>query len=171
MLDRVEADRSRPLGRVLDIGCGRGARTMTLAARGWTAVGMDNVPRAIAAAQARNSTDATFVIADVTALPPADLGTFDFLFDVGCLHGLDGDQLREAGRSLSAVARPGAALLSHAAQPTQSWLVPVGMSRADIEAAFADWDIVSVTPAPTEDLSRPLRRSAPQWYRLHRRPD
>ena len=34
MLDREERERSRPLGRALDIGCGRGARTRALAARG-----------------------------------------------------------------------------------------------------------------------------------------
>ena len=41
MLDREEHDRSAPLGRALDIGCGRGQFTPELGRRGWDAVGLD----------------------------------------------------------------------------------------------------------------------------------
>ena len=44
LLDREETERSRPLGRALDLGCGRGQYTPELARRGWEAVGIDNVP-------------------------------------------------------------------------------------------------------------------------------
>ncbi|MGH3118058.1 MAG: methyltransferase domain-containing protein [Actinomycetes bacterium] len=44
LLDREEAERSRPLGRAIDLGCGRGQYTPELARRGWEAVGVDNVP-------------------------------------------------------------------------------------------------------------------------------
>ena len=44
LLDREEAERSRPLGRALDLGCGRGQYTPELARRGWEAVGIDYVP-------------------------------------------------------------------------------------------------------------------------------
>jgi SAM-dependent methyltransferase len=53
LLDREEGDRSRPLGRALDLGCGRGQYTPDLARRGWQAVGIDNVPAGIEAAQRR----------------------------------------------------------------------------------------------------------------------
>src|ERR1700751_4077162 len=53
-LDREEAERSRPLGRALDLGCGRGLYTPELARRGWEAMGMDYVPPAIEAAQAKS---------------------------------------------------------------------------------------------------------------------
>ena len=43
-LDREEAERSRPLGRALDLGCGRGLYTPELERRGWEAVGIDYVP-------------------------------------------------------------------------------------------------------------------------------
>jgi SAM-dependent methyltransferase len=55
LLDREEVDRSRPLGRALDLGCGRGQYTAELARRGWEAVGLDYVPRAIDAANHRAS--------------------------------------------------------------------------------------------------------------------
>src|SRR6516164_1461139 len=44
LLDREETERSRPLGRALDLGCGRGQYTPELARRGWEAVGIDYVP-------------------------------------------------------------------------------------------------------------------------------
>ena len=40
----------RPLGRVLDLGCGRGQYTLRAGADGWEVVGIDYVPTAIEAA-------------------------------------------------------------------------------------------------------------------------
>ena len=54
LLDREESGRSRPLGRALDLGCGRGLYTRELARRGWEAVGIDYVPAAIEAAAAKS---------------------------------------------------------------------------------------------------------------------
>ena len=54
LLDREETGRSRPLGRALDLGCGRGLYTPELARRGWEAVGIDYVPAAIEAAAAKS---------------------------------------------------------------------------------------------------------------------
>jgi SAM-dependent methyltransferase len=62
MLDREEAERSRPLGRALDLGCGRGRYTCELAGRGGQAMGIDNIPRAIEAANRGGVPDATFVV-------------------------------------------------------------------------------------------------------------
>jgi 23S rRNA C2498 (ribose-2'-O)-methylase RlmM len=44
LLDREQAERSHPLGRAIDLGCGRGLYTHELVRRGWEAVGIDNVP-------------------------------------------------------------------------------------------------------------------------------
>ena len=51
LLDREEAGRRRPLGRALDLGCGRGRFTPELVRRGWEAVVIDIVPAAIEAAK------------------------------------------------------------------------------------------------------------------------
>ena len=101
LLDKEEAERERPPGRALDLGCGRGQQTHELARRGWAAVGIDNIPRAIDAANRRADSGATFVVGDVTDLAPADLGTFDLFFDAGCFQGLSSEQrLAELGVSL-----------------------------------------------------------------------
>ncbi len=168
LLDREEAERSRPLGRAIDLGCGRGQKTHELARRGWEVVGVDNIPRAIDAANRRGIPGATFVVGDVTDLEPADLGTFDFFFDAGCFQHLDSEQRLAAGRGFSALANPGATLLMLEFQPTRVRSFAGGVTRAEIEAALPGWEMLSVDPAQTKGLGWPLTRTAPQWYRLRR---
>jgi SAM-dependent methyltransferase len=170
LLDREEAERSRPLGRALDLGCGRGGYTVELARRGWDAVGIDNVPRAIDAATGRNAPGAAFAVADVTDLSPAVLGRFDFFFDVGCFQGLTTDQRGAEGRGITALANPGATLLMLAFGATGMHSVVGGVSTADVEGALPGWETVAIEPADTAGLGWPLSKTAPQWYRLRRRP-
>jgi len=108
-LDREEAERSRPLGRALDVGYGRGRYTPELARRGWQAVGIDYVSAAIEAAKAksRGAAGLSYVVGDVTRLPSANLGTFDFFLDIGCFQGLDTGQRHSEGNGISALANPG----------------------------------------------------------------
>jgi SAM-dependent methyltransferase len=166
MLDREEAGRSHPLGRALDLGCGRGLYTHELSRRGWQAVGVDNVPRAIDEANRRGVSGASFVVGDVTDLVPADLGTFDFFFDVGCFQGLRSEQRIAEGNGVSALANPGATLLMLAFQATSIRSLVGGVSRAEVAAAFPGWQMLSVDPADTRGLGWPLNKTAPQWYRL-----
>jgi SAM-dependent methyltransferase len=168
LLDREEAERSRPLGRALDLGCGRGQYTPELARRGWEAVGVDNIPHAIDAANAKGVSGATFVVGDVTDLAQQDLGTFDFFFDVGCFQGLKPEQRLAEGRSVSALANPSATLLMLEFQATRFRSLVGGVTRAEVEAAFRGWEMVSVEPAETRGLGWPLTKTTPQWYRLRR---
>jgi SAM-dependent methyltransferase len=92
LLDREEAERSHPLGRAIDLGCGRGQYTPELARRGWETTGIDYVPAAIDAAKSKGVRDVTYVVGDVTDLVSAGLGTFDFFFDVGCFQGFNAEQ-------------------------------------------------------------------------------
>ena len=112
-LDREVAERPRPLGRALDLGCGRGRYTAELARRGWEAVGVDYVPTAIetAVAESQGTGGLSYVVGDVTRLSPS-LGRFGFFLDVGCFQGLDPGQRRSmGGDGVSALAGPGATLL------------------------------------------------------------
>jgi hypothetical protein len=169
LLDREEADRSRPLGRALDLGCGRGLQTRELARRGWEAVGIDNVPRAIDGANRRRVPGATLVVGDVTDLASAHLGTFDFFLDVGCFQGLGSEQRLAEGGGVSALSNAGATLLMLAFQPTGARSVVGGVSRAEVETAFTGWEMLSVELAQTTGLGWPLTKTAPRWYRLRRR--
>ncbi len=168
LLDREEVERSRPIGRALDLGCGRGLHTHELATRGWEAVGVDNIPQAIAAAGGRGDSGARFLIGDVTDLEAADLGTYDFLLDVGCFHGLTCEQRLAMAHGVSACANPGATLLMLAFQPNRLAFVPGGVSRADVEATFTGWELLSVEPADTTGMPGLMKKTAPQWYRLRR---
>jgi len=168
LLDREEEGRPRPLGRALDLGCGRGQYTPELTRRGWEAVGVDNVPRAVEAARRRDRSGATYVVGDVTDLPSAGLGTFDFFLDVGCFQHLVADERAAMGTGVSALANPDATLLMLEFQATRmrSWVG--GVTPAEVRAAFAGWDVLSVEPADTTGLGWPLTRTSPQWYRLRR---
>lgn len=168
LLDREEAERTRPLGRALDLGCGRGQKSRELARRGWEVVGVDNVPRALDAATGMGTPDITYVVGDVTDLDPTELGTFDFFLDVGCFQHLDVDQRRATGRGVSALANPGATLLMLEFQATRIRSLVGGVTGAELESAFAGWEMLSVQPAETTGLGWPLTRTAPQWYRLRR---
>jgi len=168
LLDRVESERPDPPGRALDLGCGRGQYTPVLARRRWSAVGVDLVPRAIDAARRADTDGATYVLGDVTDLSPDELGTFDLFLDVGCFQGLSPDQRTAAGRSVTRLAEPDAALLLLAFGPSRYRRLAEGASQAEIVAAFPGWDLLDVEDAPTAGLGWPMNRTRPQWFRLRR---
>lgn len=168
VLDREEDDRYRPLGRALDLGCGRGQFTPELARRGWKTVGIDYVPAAVEAANSRGAEGVTYVVGDITNLAGADLGRFDFFLDIGCFQGLDADQRRAAGGTVSTLAEPGATILMLAFGPSRYRSLVGGVSQSEVEAAFPGWEMLTVEPADTAGLGWPMNRTAPQWYRLRR---
>jgi SAM-dependent methyltransferase len=169
LLDREETDRSRPLGRALDLGCGRGQYTPELARRGWTAVGIDDVESAIESARSRGTEGVSYVVGDVTQLPSAGLGTFDFLLDIGCFQGLDASQRRAMGEGVTAVAKDAATLLILAFGPSRLRSLLEGVTPEEVEAAFPQWDLLVVDPADTAGLGWPMSRTSPKWYRLRLR--
>jgi SAM-dependent methyltransferase len=170
-LDREESERSRPLGRALDLGCGRGLYTPELARRGWEAVGIDYVPAAIeaAAAKSRGAPGLSYVVGDVTRLPSARLGTFDFFLDIGCFQGLDAGQRLAEGECVSALANPRATLLMLSFGPGRWRRLVGGASQQEVQTAFAGWEMLAAEPADTAGLGWPMNTTAPQWYRLRRR--
>jgi SAM-dependent methyltransferase len=168
LFDREEADRERPFGRALDLGCGRGQYTPELARRGWEAVGIDYVPRAIEAARTRGTDDVTYVVGDVTNLPAAGLGTFDFFLDVGCFQGFDAKQRLAQGKGVTALGNQGATMLMLAFGPTRLRSLVGGVSQTEVEAAFPQWALIAVEPADTAGLGWPMNRTSPLWYRLRR---
>jgi hypothetical protein len=133
-------------------------------------VGIDNVPAAIeaAAAKSRGVAGLRYVVGDVTRLPSAHLGTFDFFLDIGCFQGLNAEQRLSQGEGVSALANPGATLLLLSFGPSRwRWLVE-GASQDEVETAFAGWEMLAAEPADTAGLGWPMNKTVPRWYRLRR---
>ena len=110
MLGRLDAHLDGADGqRVLDLGCGRGERSLDLLGRGAHVDGIDISPVYTAQAEAaareagHDPSQFTFVAADAHALPYAD-ATFDLAVGDGILHHLD---LNVALGELHRVLKPG----------------------------------------------------------------
>jgi SAM-dependent methyltransferase len=170
LLDREEADRTPPWGRALDLGCGTGMHTIELARRGWEATGVDAVGHAITKAQRRPDTHgAGFVVGDVTDLEATTIERgIEFFLDVGCFHGLDDHKRVAEGKGVTGLATPTATLLLLAFRPGGRPLLPRGADADDLARAFPGWQLLSVEPADTSGMPGPLKKTAPQWFRLRR---
>ncbi|WP_435110916.1 class I SAM-dependent methyltransferase [Nocardiopsis synnemataformans] len=168
LLDREAQSRSSGPGRALDVGCRRGQFTPELARRGWEAVGVDVVPEAIEAARRKGPAEVTYVVGDVTDLESSDLGAFDLFVDIGCFQGLDTDQRTAEGRGVTALAAPGATLLMLAFGPSRYRRLVEGVARAEIEAAFPGWGLLTAEDAETSGLGWPMNQTSPRWYRFRR---
>ncbi|SIO91011.1 bifunctional 2-polyprenyl-6-hydroxyphenol methylase/3-demethylubiquinol 3-O-methyltransferase UbiG [Nocardiopsis sp. JB363] len=167
-LERESAERESP-GRALDIGCGRGQFTPELVNHGWQTTGVDLVPAAIEAAREKDPDGATYVVGDATDLESADLGgEFELFLDVGCFQGLDANQRAAQGRGVTALAAPDATLLMLAFGPSIYRRMVEGVSRAEVEAGFPEWELADVENASTDGLGWPMNRTNPKWYRFRR---
>lgn len=93
---------------VVDVGCGTGENALFLAARGFEILGVDAVPAAIAAANAKardRHLAATFLVHD--ALRLERLGRrFRTVIDSGLFHTFDDDERHVFARSLAAALEP-----------------------------------------------------------------
>ncbi|MEV8146098.1 class I SAM-dependent methyltransferase [Specibacter sp. NPDC078709] len=158
-----------PLGRALDLGCGRGTYSSELARLGWDVTGIDAAPEAIAGAQARGDASVHYVLGDATQLSLTELGTFDLFVDIGCFQGLDHQQRRDMGAGISELANPGAMVLMLAFGWTRFRSMIEGVSQAEITEGFPRWEMLKVWPAPTAGLGWPMDRTSPQWYRMRLR--
>jgi SAM-dependent methyltransferase len=172
LLDREEAGREPPYGQALDLGCGSGIWAVELASRGWDVTGIDIISKAVRRARERAreaGVEVRFVEGDVTALSAAGVGSgFRLVLDFGTVHGLAPAQCEAVGRELSAVAADDANLLMYAAIPARRGPLPRGMSRAEIEAAFPEWNVLDEEPFDVSGAPAALQKARPTWYRLRR---
>lgn len=156
-------------GRALDVGCGTGRHTLELAERGWEAVGIDNVQRALGKARSRPGAESViFVDGDVTQLADHVQGPFSFFLDIGCFHGLSAEQRTALGSGIRKVAADGASLLMMAFGKSKGPILPGGVSQVEIETAFPSWRIGHVEPASVEGIPKPIQATKPTFYRLVR---
>jgi SAM-dependent methyltransferase len=173
MFDREEGDREPPYGSALDIGTGSGIWGIELAKRGWQVTGVDIVDKALRRGRDRAreaGVQMRFVEGDVTALEQSEIdGGFRLVLDTGTFHDFDDAQRRAMGRGVTAVASAEATVLL-LVWPKRRRPFIRGVSRAEVEAAFPDWEITHVEPSHFR-LPKPLQllvRPDEHWYRLRR---
>ncbi|GAB90271.1 class I SAM-dependent methyltransferase [Gordonia rhizosphera] len=174
MFAREEAERCGP-GKALDLGCGTGSHTVELAQRGWQVTGVDLVDKAVERARKRIAdagVNAKVLRADLTSMSSDVVGTgYGFFLDLGCFHGLTPQEQQAMARSVTALANPEATLFMMAFEkPAGPRFMPQGATVETIEAAYRDWHVVDVEPAPLPAKSRRmLIKSEPTFFRLQRR--
>lgn len=176
LLDLVARDENGdgpPYGPALDLGTGSGVWGVQLARRGWSVTGVDLVEKALRRARARadnEGVDMRLVHGDVTALRGAEIGSdFRLVVDTGTFHGLDEAERIAMGREVSAVAADEATVLLDCFTPRRRGPLPRGASRAEVEAAFPDWEITDVVVADTDpDPIARLFKFDERFYRLRR---
>jgi SAM-dependent methyltransferase len=171
-LDREESAREPPYGRALDLGCGTGIWSVRLAQRGWQVTGIDIVPKAVRAARERASSagvEARFVEGSVAALSAAGVGSgFRLILDFGVVHGLPPEQVRAVGREVTAAAAEDATLLMYAVMPGRRGPLPRGVSREQVEEAYAGWTITDEERFDPTGVPGPFAKARPRWFRLRR---
>jgi len=173
LLAREEQGRDPPYGRALDIGTGSAIWAIELAKRGWEVTGVDLVEKALDRGRERVrdvGVELKLVQGDVTRLSEAEVGSgFRLILDTGTFHDFDTEQQHGMARCVDALATDDATVIL-LCWPRRIRPLIRGVSREEIEAAFAGWQITDVAPSffklppPLEWVLRPDEH----WYRLRR---
>jgi SAM-dependent methyltransferase len=140
---------------VLDAGCGFAELSLALAADGYTVVGIDITPTAVAAAtkaaQERGLSTASFVQADITSLTGYD-GRFNTVVDSTLFHSLPVEKRDDYLRSVHRAAAPGASyyvlVFAKGAFPAEMEAKPNEVDDDELRAAVSKyWQIDEIRPA------------------------
>lgn len=142
-------------GEVLDAGCGYAELSLALAADGYTVVGIELTPTAVAAARRaaldRDLPNATFVQDDITTFTGFD-GRFDTIIDSTLFHSLPVEGREGYQRSIHRAAAPGARyyvlVFAKGAFPAELQEKPNEVDEAELRAAVGRyWEIDEIRPA------------------------
>ncbi|BBY19122.1 class I SAM-dependent methyltransferase [Mycolicibacterium litorale] len=140
---------------VLDAGCGHAELSLALAQDGYTVVGLDISPTAIAAAnqaaQLRGLATASFAQADITAFTGYD-GRFSTVLDSTLFHSLPIEGRDGYLRSVHRAAAPGAQLFilafAKGAFPADLETKPHEVEEAELrDAVSRHWTVDEIRPA------------------------
>ncbi|OBG40293.1 class I SAM-dependent methyltransferase [Mycobacterium sp. E3198] len=149
----IEAGKFR--SDVLDAGCGFAELSLELAARGYTVVGIDLTPTAVAAAtraaRDRGLGSASFVQADITSFSGYD-GRFATVADSTLFHSLPVEGRDGYLRSIHRAAAPGAGyfvlVFAKGAFPAEMEPKPNEVDEDELRAAVSKyWEIDEIRPA------------------------
>ncbi|BAX90951.1 class I SAM-dependent methyltransferase [Mycobacterium shigaense] len=145
-------DQGRFHGDVLDVGCGEGAISLTLAELGHTTVGLDLSPTAIELARAEAAkwglTRASFEVADISDFTGYD-GRFGTIVDSTLFHSIPVEAREGYQRSISRAAAPGASYFALVFDKAAAPEGPINAVTADeLRAAVSDyWTVDDIRPA------------------------
>ena len=140
---------------VLDAGCGHAELSLALAADGYTVVGIELTPTAVAAAtkaaQERDLPRASFVQDDITTFTGFD-GRFNTIIDSTLFHSLPVTGRDGYQKSVYRAAAPGAAyyilVFAEGAFPAELEAKPNAVTEDELRAAVGKyWQIDEVRPA------------------------
>jgi SAM-dependent methyltransferase len=140
---------------VLDAGCGFAELSLQLAGEGYTVVGIDLTPTAVAAATKaateRGLTTASFVQADITSFTGYD-GRFNTVVDSTLFHSLPVEARDGYLRSVHRAAAPGASyyvlVFAKGAFPAEMETKPNEVDEDELRAAVSKhWEIDEIRPA------------------------
>lgn len=154
---------------VLDAGCGYAELSLALAADGYTVVGVDLTPTAIAAAnraaQQRGLSTASFVQADITKLTGYD-GRFNTVVDSTLFHSLSVDDRDGYLRSVHQAAAPGAnyyvLVFANGSFPPEAEQGPNTVDEDELRDAVSKyWQIDDIKPAFIHANIPPANPDAP----------
>ena len=105
----------------------------------------------------------------VATLQDVGVGSdFRLVLDFGIVHGLAPTEVEVVARELSAVATSDATLLMYAFSPGRKGPTPRGLSREEVEAAYAGWRVVDEQLFDVSDMPAVFKKANPRWYRLRR---
>jgi SAM-dependent methyltransferase len=147
LLERAVAQRSTR-GRALDVGCGEGVYSAYLAELGFSVVGVDFVPAALAAARTRaDRADLDVELFEGDILDYTAGRAFDVVLDSGCLHHLPKGKVgRYRARLDEWLAPRGDYVLVHFAHRPRVFWMPKGprhMTRDEAVQLFAPLQLLA----------------------------
>ncbi len=140
---------------VLDAGCGHAELSLSLAAGGYTVVGLDISPTAIAAAnraaQERNLRTASFAQADITSFTGYD-GRFNTVIDSTLFHSLPVEARHNYLHAVQRASAPGASfyvlVFAKGAFPAGLETKPNEVDEAELrDVVAAHWSVDEIRPA------------------------
>lgn len=141
-------------GCALDLGCGTGTNSITLAKQGWRVNGVDFMPKAIRQARKKAlqaGLKIDFRVGDVARLEGL-AGKFDLILDIGCYHNLSTQAKRAYHANLLHWLAPGGTFLLYGfltSTPDQVF----GINEADLAELSNIIPLVSRTDS--SDRGRP----------------